>query len=95
MNDFAPDWKEYAIKNPQIVGQYLYKYQDEGRFGWEPRLFIVYLDEDIQPVDIQKIITNIDLINPYTINFDFVHKIIGHKTYHTKCFVILIYKQYH
>lgn len=29
--DFKENWKEYAIKHPEKVAEYLYKYQDEGR----------------------------------------------------------------
>lgn len=40
--DFGEHWKTTAIEHPEKVAEYLYTYQDEGRFGAEPRLFIVY-----------------------------------------------------
>ena len=43
------------------MAEYLYKYQDEGRFGADPRLLVVYLDEDISIQKIQEIIKQADL----------------------------------
>lgn len=90
--DFGINWKKYAINNPSKVAEYLYSYQDEGRFGYSPRLYIVYLDEDIKPLDIQNAINNIDLDNPLDINFTYSHKNLGDKSYKTQAYVILFYK---
>ncbi len=76
-----------------LVDEYLYKFQDEGRFGADPRLLVVYLDEDISIGRIQEIIENTDLEKPLEINFTYKHKNHGEKIYKVKCFVILLYKQ--
>ncbi|GIJ93591.1 hypothetical protein CAPN002_08090 [Capnocytophaga stomatis] len=89
--DFGDHWKNFAINNPHKVAEYLYKYQDEGRFGASPRLFIVYLDEEISPVRIRKIISEINLETPLKVTFDFKHINGGIKTYQTEAFVILLY----
>ncbi len=86
------NWREYAIEHPDIVAKFLYQYQNEGRFGSSPRLFIVYLDEDIEPNKIKELISDMDLFNPLNINFEFKHKDLGVKSYNTKAFVILLYK---
>lgn len=90
--DFGDEWKEKAIKEPHLVAQYLYSYQDEGRFGSAPRLFVVYLDENISPFEIKNIIANTNLQNPLDITFTYKHKDIGHRTYKTQSFVILLSK---
>ena len=89
--DFGDKWRQKAIDQPDLVAQYLYVNQDEGRFGKDPRLLVVSLDEDISATRIQQIISNTDLINPMTIDFQFKHKNIGIRHYKTKCFVILLY----
>lgn len=89
--DFGENWKEEAINNPEKVAEYLYKYQDEGRFGSSPRLFIVYLDEEVSPLRIRQIIEETDLTNPLQITFDFNHASGGIRTYRTEAMVILLY----
>ena len=93
--DFGNDWKEEAKKNPSKVAEYLYKYQDEGRFGADERLLIVYLKEDIKVKKIKDIIEKTNLESPLEINFEYIHnkgkpteKI---KNYKVKCFCILLY----
>jgi hypothetical protein len=88
---FKDNWKEEAIKHPEIVAEYLYRYQDEGRFGADPRLLVVYLDEDISIQKIREIIKNIDLNKPIEVNFSFKHKVQGDKSYKVPCFVILLH----
>ena len=88
---FKDSWKEEAIKNPSLVAEYLYKHQDEGRFGADPRLLVVYLDEDISIQRIREIIKNTDLDKPLEINFSFKHKVQGNKSYKVPCFVILLH----
>lgn len=88
--DFGNKWREKALKEPHLVAQYLYSYQDEGRFGYAPRLFVVYLDEDISPLEVKDIITNTNLKNPLDITFTYKHKDIGNRTYKTQSFVILL-----
>lgn len=88
--DFGNKWREKALKEPHLVAQYLYSYQDEGRFGYAPRLFVVYLDEDISPLEVKDIITNTNLKNPLDITFTYKHKDIWNRTYKTQSFVILL-----
>lgn len=88
--EFGENWKDIAIKNPEKVAEYLYTYQDEGRFGADPRLFIVYLDENIEPVKIKKTIEKNKLDKPYKINFKYCHKSTGETAYQTEAFVILL-----
>lgn len=88
--DFQENWKNKAIQNPALVAKYLYEQQDEGRFGSSPRLYIVYLDEDISPITIKNSIEKINLDEPLDITFTFKHKNIGEKTYKTQAFVILL-----
>ena len=92
--DIAGDiltWKQTAIQNPALVAQYLYTYQDEGRFGADNRLLVVYLDEDITAERIKEIINNADLERPLNINFEYKHKVQGVQKYKVKCFVILLH----
>ena len=86
-----PPWKLTAINNPGLVAKYLYTYQDEGRFGADPRLLVVYLDESITAKRIKEILDGVDLINPLEVDFEYRHKTHGVKHYKTKCFVILLY----
>ena len=88
---FKDGWKEQAIKNPGIVAEYLYRYQDEGRFGADPRLLVVYIDEDVSIQRIREIIKNTDLNKPLEVNFSFKHKTQGDKSYKVPCFVILLH----
>lgn len=91
--DFSEDWKNYAKENPEEVAKYLYKYQDEGRFGADSRLLVVYLDEDVTIERIAEIIQETDLEEPLKITFEYNHKNQGIKTYQVNCFVILLYNQ--
>ena len=80
-----------AIKSPALVAKYLYEHQDEGRFGYQPRLLVVYLDDDVAPGRIKEIIDRTNLEVPIDINFEFNHQTGGRRSYRTKCFVILLY----
>ncbi|MCY4577289.1 MAG: hypothetical protein OXB96_02585 [Candidatus Kaiserbacteria bacterium] len=84
-------WRETAIKRPDLVAEYLYRYQDEGRFDADPRLLVVYLDEDVCLQRIEEIVTATDLTDPLEVVFQYRHKSVGLKQYETKCFVILLY----
>ncbi|MDD3901961.1 MAG: hypothetical protein PHX22_12125 [Dysgonamonadaceae bacterium] len=88
---FKDEWREMAIKKPELVAEYLYKYQDEGRFGADPRLLVVYIDEDVSIDKIREIINKTDLNNPVEINFSYKHKNLGEKNYKVPCFVILLH----
>jgi len=88
---FKDEWREMAIKKPELVAEYLYKYQDEGRFGADPRLLVVYIDEDVSIDKIKEIINKTDLNNPVEINFSYKHKNLGEKNYKVPCFIILLH----
>jgi len=88
---FKDEWREVAIKSPELVAEYLYKYQDEGRFGADPRLLVVYIDEDVSIDRIREIIAGTDLDSPIEINFSYKHKVQGEKNYKAPCFVVLLY----
>ncbi|PAF50701.1 hypothetical protein [Helicobacter sp. 13S00477-4] len=89
--DFKENWKHKAIENPKLVIKYLYEQQDEGRFGYTPRLYIVYLDEEILPMKIKETIAQTNLNTPLDITFTYKHKNIGTKTYKTQAFIILLH----
>ena len=91
--DFGVDWKNYAIEHSEKVAEYLYKHQDEGRFGADSRLLVVYLDEDISIERIAEIIQETNLEQPLEITFEYNHKNQGAKTYRVSCFVILLYNK--
>jgi hypothetical protein len=88
---FKDSWREKAIKKPELVAEYLYKHQDEGRFGANPRLLVVYIDEDVSIENIREIISKTDLNNPIEINFTYKHKVQGEKNYKVPCFIILLH----
>ncbi|MDX1948997.1 MAG: hypothetical protein SFT90_00670 [Rickettsiales bacterium] len=88
---YGDNWREKAIQEPALVAKYLYQYQDEGRFGSDPRLLVVYLDEDVSIEKIREIINKTDLSNPIEINFSFKHKNQGEVSYKVSCFIILLY----
>ncbi len=90
---YGEGWKKEAISNPEKVAEYLYKYQDEGRFGADSRLLVVYLDEDVSIDKIAETIENTDLENPLEITFEYNHKTQGTKTYKVNCFIILLYNK--
>lgn len=92
-NKFGENWKNTAINSPELVAEYLYRYQDEGRFGQDPRLLVVYLDEDVSIQKIREIIKNTNLDKPIEINFSFKHKLDGEKSYKVPCFVILLHNK--
>ena len=91
--EFGNNWRNIAISQPEIVAKYLYTYQDEGRFGADPRLLVVYLDEDVTIQQIRDIVANTDLNNYITVDFTFNHKVHGAKNYKVPCIVVLLYNK--
>ncbi len=90
--DFGCDWRKHAIENPDKVAKYLYKYQDEGRFGAEPRLLIVYIDEDLSVERIEELIGECDFANPHNVSFTYNFKSSKREeSFRTKCITILLY----
>ena len=91
MKKYGENYKEKAIQSPEEVAKFLYQHQDEGRFGSDNRLLIVYLNEDISTNNIGNIIKKTNLEDPLEVTFNYKHKINGEKTYKVKCFVIILY----
>ena len=92
INDFGDNWKVKAKNNPELVAKYLYKYQDEERFGSEPRLLIVYLDDDITQEDIYKCVSKNNFKKPYHITFEYNHSKGDTITYNVDCYILLLCK---
>lgn len=86
---YGENWREQAKTHPEEVAKYLYEYQSEERFGSEPRLLIVYLDQDVSLEKTKAALNDLDFSKPIELEFDFKHK-AGIKKYKTKCFVILL-----
>ena len=64
---------------PELVAKYLYTNQGEGRFGFEPRLFIINLKDEYQKVEeIEEISKNINFGDSLLI--DFKYKGVKYKT---------------
>lgn len=91
-DNFGDSWKDVAIKKPEIVAEYLYKYQDDQRFGYEPRLLVVNIDENIDNEDIIKCVKKVDFQKPIKLNFQYVHPNNIIKEYITECYIVLLYK---
>jgi hypothetical protein len=88
---YGEQWRQTAIAQPELVASYLYQYQDEGRFGADPRLLVVYLDEDISTAKIREIVNAANLDNPRQVTFTFKHKLQGPVEYKVACYVILLH----
>ena len=84
------NYKMYAIKNKNKVAEYLYKYQDSERFGYNNRLLVVYLDQDVTDKDIIRCFNEVDFSKPIHLNFTYDLK-GNKKEYQTNCYVILLY----
>ena len=84
------NYKTYAIKNKNKVAEYLYKYQDSERFGYNNRLLVVYLDQDVTDKDIERCFKEVDFSKPIHLNFTYDLK-GSKKEYQTNCYVILLY----
>jgi hypothetical protein len=89
--DYGEDWRQSAIRSPAKVAEYLYRYQDEGRFGADPRLLVVYLDEDVTTDKIREIVDSINIDTPSQITFSFAHKLQGIVEYKVPCFTVLLH----
>ncbi len=88
---YGENWKQVAVVQPELVAKYLYTYQDEGRFGADPRLLVVYLDEDVSIEKIKNTIDSANLYEPIEVTFTYKHKTTGEKNYKVACFVILLH----
>lgn len=81
---------ETAVAHPELVAKSLYENQDEERFDYDPRLYIIYLDNDISSTDIEQAIIETDFKTPMKIQFSYNHAQKGKKEYTTSCYVLLL-----
>ena len=88
---YGQHYREIAISNPELLAQCLYENQDEARFGSKARLFVVYLDQDINSEMIEEQLSNIDLNQPLEVQFTYNHSNQAPTVYATKCFVLLLH----
>lgn len=93
IEQYGEKYREKAIENPALVAECLYKYQDEERFGDEPRLLVVYLDTDLSLKDIENSLNKVNFNEPYKIKFDYTHSKTVVQTHETNCYVILLYNE--
>lgn len=91
-DNYGEIWRDIAIKKPEIVAEYLYKYQDDQRFGYEPRLLVVNIDENIDNEDIIKCVKKVDFQKTIKLKFKYTHPNNIVKDYTTECYIILLYK---
>lgn len=90
---YGDEYKKVAISNPSLVAKSLYSEQDEERFGCEPRMLVVYLDDEVSSERIYDIVSTIDFDNPLDFEFEYHHKKAGTKNYSTTCFIILLFEE--
>lgn len=88
--EYGDDYLTIAQQNPELVAKSLYENQDEGRFGADSRLYVVYLNPEATMLNIKDALTEVDFQKPYPITFEYKHKNGLIKKYQTKAFVIFI-----
>lgn len=89
---YGENYREIAIQKPELVAKCLYEYQDEERFGCEPRLLIVYLDSDLTIENIDHSLANANFQRPINIAFDYRHSDGRTMPYKTYCYIVLLHK---
>ena len=89
---YGDNYRQIAIQRPDLVARCLYEYQDEARFGSEPRLLVVYLDSDLSLEDIEKSLGTVNFNKPTNIEFNFIHSDGREERYQTYCYIILLHK---
>ncbi len=90
--EYGADYREIAIQRPDLVAKCLYEYQDEARFGCEPRLLVVYLDSDLEIEDIDRSLAETDFDNPINIAFEYRHSDGRTIIYRTYCYIVLLHR---
>lgn len=90
---YGNGYRRKAIENPEEVAQCLYEEQDSERFGAEPRLLIVYLDNDLTSDDLHNSLERVNFDEPIELRFSYNRPGGGATEYQTTCFVILLYKE--
>lgn len=88
---FGDYYYNIAINHPELVAKSLYENQDEERFDDDPRIYVVYLDDDISSDTIEQAIIDTDFNNPIEIDFEYRHSnrnILFHRTH---CYILLLH----
>lgn len=91
INEYGDNYYNVAVNCPDLVAKSLYENQDEERFDAQPRLYVVYLDNDISSDAIEQSIMESDFFEPCEIEFEYIHsnsKSLLHRTY---CYIILLH----
>lgn len=89
-NDFGEKWLQVAKEQPELVAKYMYEQQQSQRFGYEPRIFIIEIDENTKSVgEIKNICREIDIKTPIPVEFKYKINDVEN-TYKTSAIVILI-----
>ena len=71
-NDYGDSWFDTALKNPEIVAKYLYENQNETRFGYEDRIYIVQLNRNTATINgIERICRDLNFSDPFTVDFKY------------------------
>lgn len=91
IDNYEDDFYNIAINNPELVAISLYENQDEERFDADPRLYVVYLDNDISSESIEQSIIDCDFNAPFDIEFEYKHSGNNYRTYRTFCYIILLH----
>lgn len=91
IDEYGEDYYSITINRPDLVAKSLYENQDEERFDAQPRLYVVYLDNDTTSESIEQSIIETDFHDPFDIEFEYVHsnsEVLLHRTY---CYVVLLH----
>ena len=91
--DYPEQVEDITKTKPNEVARDLYTHQNETRFDWAPRLYVVFLEQDVSAKNIKEIIKETNLNKPLDISFTYTFENGKKKSYKTKCFVILLYKK--
>ncbi len=71
--DHGDKWMRDALNNPKTVAKYLYENQNENRFGFNPRIFVVELEGNIQTLEqIENDCRNLNFGSLHKIDFDYM-----------------------
>ena len=91
IDEYGEDYYNIAINRPDLVAKSLYENQDEERFDAQPRLYVVYLDNDISSDAIEQSIMESDFFEPYEIEFEYIHSNSESLLHRTYCYIILLH----
>ncbi len=88
---FGDGWRAEAIESPEKLAKSLYENQDSDRFGDEPRLLVVDVDEAaFEAAAIRGAVSRAAVGDPMTVPFRYTHPGGSPKQYTTKCIVVLL-----